>query len=287
MSGESFHLQCMGGGQKVDIDFREQDLASSETVLINGRNYALSGDPLEIARLRRLIPSLSNIENTTLEGLKLRLAESGVTDVAVGGKVDSLLREVFSPQEIDLSAAREAYLATDSPREAHAEVGILRPDGSTASLRLGKDEAYGAHRVGSVTKTFTAFLAMKLVNDDVISLETRCGDLISDEILEKVFDDPVAAKEMTLEQLLSHTSGLQFDDRPRGGPRGEDGAVRLPTLHDRFIYQGTVDDKYKHEHQPGNGIGLYSNIGFDVAAWMMEIAYNRTKGHETPEIPFS
>ena len=60
--------------------------------------------------------------------------------------------------------------------------------------------------------------------------------------------EPEKAKLMTLEQLLSHTSGLEYDDRPLGGPTGEDPRVKLSTLHDRFIYQGTLNEKYKHEY---------------------------------------
>lgn len=289
MSDSNFHLHFTSRSQTFDIDFQSQEMPSSETVCINGRNYILQGDTFKIAWLRAKIPSLSNAENITLEDLQVRLQALGATDVSVTDKVDSLVRAHFSPPEIDLTAAREAYLlATERPLESHAEVGILRADGETAVLRLGKDEAYGAHRVGSVTKTFTAFLAMKLVNDGMISLSTKCGDLIDEEMLATIFTDPSAAKEMTLEQLLSHTSGLEYDDRPQGGVHGEDPAVQLPTLHARFVYhQERLDKKYDYKHRPGDGISLYSNIGYDVAAWMMEIAYNRAKGHETPVIPFS
>lgn len=288
MAGGGFHLHFTSRAQTFDIDFQEQERASSETVLINGRHYSLQGDIFKIAWLKNKIPSLSNSENISLEDLQLRLQEIGATNFSVTDKVVALSRTHFSPFEIDVTAAREAYLlATEHPLESHAEVGILRSDGSTLNLRLGKDEAYGAHRVGSVTKIFTAFLALKLVNDGVISLGTKCGELIDEGVLRRVFADPTTAKEMTLEQLLSHTSGLEYDDRPIGGPHGEDSAVKLLTLHDRFLHQGTLDYRYKHEHQPGDGAGLYSNLGFDVAAWMMEIAYNRMKGHATPEISFS
>ena len=63
--------------------------------------------------------------------------------------------------------------------------------------------------------------------------------LIDERILQGVFADPEKAKQMTLEQLLSHTSGLEYDDRPQDGPEGEDDSdVRLSTLNERFTYQG-------------------------------------------------
>lgn len=65
---------------------------------------------------------------------------------------------------VDFSVARAAYLeSVNCPLERHAEVGVLFPSGVVTSVRLGIDEAYGAHRVGSVTKTFTTFLAMSLL----------------------------------------------------------------------------------------------------------------------------
>src|SRR5437868_5093469 len=107
---------------------------------------------------------------------------------------------------LDFSRAREAYSsAIPRAEERHAEVGVLSPRGEVTCVRLGKDEPYGSHRVGSVTKTFTTFLALKLSHDGILprGLETRCVDVIPEEVLAHVFEDIEAAKNMTLEQLLS------------------------------------------------------------------------------------
>lgn len=298
MSSNDFHLHFVSKAQTFDIDFQAQKEASSDTVLVNGRNYSLKGDDFKIAWLRQKISSLSNGKNTTLEDLQLQLREIGLTDLSVTGRINTLSRAHFSPSmQIDVKSATEAYLlATAKPHDAHVAVGILRPDGSISELNLGKNEAYGAHRIGSVTKTFTAFLALKLMNDGMINLETSLGDLIDkklidERVLQGVFADPEKARQMTLEQLLSHTSGLDYDDKPRIGPEGEnDPNVMLSTLNERFTYQATLDEKYEHKHEPGEGTGLYSNLGFDVAAWMLEIAYNNNKKtlvDGKPTIPFS
>lgn len=191
---------------------------------------------------------------------------------------------ITETSQIDLSRARDAYEgAISNPRERHAEVGILLPNGKIEYARLGKDEEYGPHRVGSVTKTFTTFLALKLAKDGVLpqGLKTRCGDLLSGDILAKIFEDPVAAGNMTLEQLLSHTAGLERDDHSR------DQQIRLSTMHERFLQEGSEGRKFKHTSQPGDGIGSYSNAGVAVAGWMLEVAYNKYNGNETPVIPFS
>jgi hypothetical protein len=192
------------------------------------------------------------------------------------------LMHTSSPQ-VDLSEVRPAYEgAIDRPKEHHSEVGFLLPNGSVESARLGKNEEYGAHRVGSVTKTFTALLAMKLVKDGVLpnGLNTRCGDLLPDDILREVFEDLEAARNMTLEQLLSHTSGLESDDHCRL----QDPNTRPTTLHERFLMEGRVGHKYKHTSQPGDRVGSYSNAGLAVAGWMLERAYEQRYGRS---IPFS
>lgn len=293
----------MSGPQEFNISFRQsgtdynlklvKGTQSDHSVTIKGIQYAVLGD--DEAKLKSACDILSSVSLDSIysqDDLKDRLAL--VKNISFPQQVSEVGISVLhtqsnSPKEIDIKAASEAYLlATDKPQDSHASVGILRPNGQTIDFHLGKDEDYGAHRIGSVTKTFTTFLALKLVKDGVISLDTKCGDLITDEsILKGVFAEPEKAKKMTLEQLLSHTSGLEYEDRPQGGVKGDDSAVKLPTLEERFIHQEKLDYRYKHEHSPGDGTALYSNIGFDVAAWMMEIAYNKTKSHEAPKVPFS
>ena len=112
-------------------------------------------------------------------------------------------------------------------------------------------------------------------------LKTRCGDLSSKEILAKIFEDPAAAENMTLEQLLSHTAGLELDDHSCQQE------IRSSTMHERFLQEGQEGRKFKHTSQPGDGIGSYSNAGVAVAGWMLEVAYNKYNGKETPVIPFS
>lgn len=295
MSSNDFNVHFVVHSQSYDIDFQEEKEASSGTVLIDGRNYSLHGDTVQIFFLMQETIGLSPDQSITIENLQSRLKEIEATELSITEKVrDFSQARLFPSERIDVSSANEAYLqATEKPEEAHMSVGILRPNpkdktSQTISFSLGKDEDYGAHRVGSVTKTFTTFLALKLVKDGVIRLDTTCGEIIKDEkILKRVFAEPEKAKKMTLEQLLSHTSGLELEDWPQGGVQGNDSRVKFQTLHERFVYQGTMDYRYKHEHSPGSGKALYSNIGFDVAAWMMEIAYNHIEPHEIPQIPFS
>jgi len=84
---------------------------------------------------------------------------------------------------------------------------------------------------------------------------------------------------MTLEQLLSHTAGLECEDHCR--PM-QDPSLASRILQERFLQEAIFIEteppesrKYRHVSKPGNQIGYYSNAGVALASWMMEIAYNK------------
>lgn len=194
-------------------------------------------------------------------------------------KVFTPLQQPSVEARIDWSEAQSAYeQAITHPMDYHAEVGVLFPDGQTQTRQLGKKElhGYGAHRVGSVTKTFTTFLALKLAQTTHLlpnGLSTRCHEILPDEVFEQVFEDPDAARAMTLEQLLSHTAGLELEDH--------NGKYETPpsSLHERFLQE---KQKFKHVSKPGEGLGTYSNAGLAVAGWVLEYAYNIGKPSYLP-----
>ena len=78
---------------------------------------------------------------------------------------------------------------------------------------------------------------------------------------------------MTLDQLLSHTAGIEYKDHCR------DQKVSAPTLYERFTQEAKEGRKYQHIVRPGDRIGHYSNAGLAVAGLMLEKAYNDYKPH--------
>jgi hypothetical protein len=193
----------------------------------------------------------------------------------VSGPKEPIYPQSSRSVQRDWSKAQSAYNDTvkeiPDADQRHAEVGILTPDEKIEIKRLGKQEEYGSHRVGSVTKTFTTFLALKLIHDGVLpnGLSTKCDEKLFDqEFLKQVFEKPDLAKEMTLEQLLSHTAGMENKDHCR------DQKVSAPTLYERFTQEAKEGRKYRHIVHPGDRIGCYSNAGLAVAGLMLEKAYN-------------
>lgn len=169
-------------------------------------------------------------------------------------------------------AYRKAVATLPDSNERHAEVGLIFPKEHPEIKQLGKQEkeGYGSHRVGSVTKTFTTFLAFKLIQRGLLplGLTTRLGDIFGREFLEQVFDNPDLAQEMTLEQLLSHTAGIEYSDHCR------EQKASAPTLSQRFLQEAQEGRKYRHIVHPGDRVGHYSNAGLAVAGLMLEKAYN-------------
>ncbi len=95
----------------------------------------------------------------------------------------------------------------------------------------------GQYRIGSITKTFTAVLAMQARDAGLLSLDDRVGKYLGD----------VGYAEARLRQLLSHTSGIQSEpagpwwERSRGGDfdmlaTANDGSGRVASPGEYYHY---------------------------------------------------
>ena len=111
-----------------------------------------------------------------------------------------------------MTTREELAAAVDEVAAETAFSGVVRVDGPDGEL-LGR--AYGfadrAHRVpmtvgtrigvASGAKTFTALTVMRLVEDGVLGLDTRARELLGADL-------PLVDDAVTVEQLLSHRSGI-------------------------------------------------------------------------------
>jgi len=116
--------------------------------------------------------------------------ESGAVDPAVRSRVDRLLSSAF-PQD----GPGAAVIAV---REGSV---VLRKGYGLANLELRVPvEPWMIFKVASITKEFTAALVLQLVEEGVLSL--------ADEITKFLPDYPVQGHRVTVEHLLTHTSGI-------------------------------------------------------------------------------
>ncbi|MEM8830370.1 MAG: serine hydrolase [Cyanobacteria bacterium P01_G01_bin.19] len=100
---------------------------------------------------------------------------------------------------------------TRAPEVPGAVVAIVSPSGSyfgASGLANVEDDiplqSSDRFEIGSITKTFTATTILQLVEEGVLSLE----DNLTDWLPESVTADIPNANEITLENLLQHTSGI-------------------------------------------------------------------------------
>jgi CubicO group peptidase (beta-lactamase class C family) len=104
--------------------------------------------------------------------------------------------------------------------------------------------------LGSVTKVFTASIALQLVGDDVLSLDAPIADMLPPGRCREVLGD------VSLRHLLTHTSGMEDDAAEAAGRPGSPAQyVRLCT-RDRLFEAG--------EHFS------YANAGYVVVGHLVE-----------------
>lgn len=117
---------------------------------------------------------------------------------------------------------------------------------------------------------FTALLAKILEEKKILPLNSKLSDFFREEHF-KIFADPEAAKNITLEMLLSHTSGLQYDADCFNNKRG-------PLPLDTILSSMDEGGIYLFAN-PGDGIYSYSNqIG--LAALLIEKSYKKLQAQE-------
>jgi D-alanyl-D-alanine carboxypeptidase len=139
----------------------------------------------------------------------------------------------MAQQQVDgLPGRLEALLARAVDRRRHVRHGLLAvatDDGSFAwkgahgvadpdGTPITVDTPYP---IASVTKTFTAVVVMKLHERGELEISARLVDHLPAEVTDRlhVLDGVDHTADITLEHLLSHTSGLAdyYEDAPKGG----------------------------------------------------------------------
>lgn len=110
-------------------------------------------------------------------------------------------------------------------------------------------------QMGSITKTWTATLVMELIEEGRLGLADRLVDVLPGFTLR----DPAAARRITVEQLLTHTSGIDGDQFLDFG-RGSDAVARFVDAAREFALV----------HPPGGGWS-YCNAGFVLAGRIVEL----------------
>lgn len=187
--------------------------------------------------------------------------------------VVSELRERMIPT-IPSGAGASVLVAANGEKPRHLGLG-------TTSVEGGQPIDINTTAVmGSGAKMFTGILSKVLEGKGVLSLQTKLSDVLEERHF-AIFHDPAAAKNITLEMLLSHTSGLQFHaDIERNEREGMD----WDKILDGMCEEAAKNPKKKIQITgvPGDGIYAYSNQ-ISLAAIFIEMAYHRAYKKTHPD----
>jgi CubicO group peptidase (beta-lactamase class C family) len=115
-------------------------------------------------------------------------------------------------------------------------------------------------QVGSISKVFTATQIMQLIGEGKLSLDTRVGEILPEF---RVADADVT-KQVTVRNLLTHTSGIDGDISVEAGP-GDDAIARYVA--------GLADVPQLH---PLDAMLSYCNAGWVIAGRIIEVLTART-----------
>ncbi|MEV4050373.1 serine hydrolase [Amycolatopsis sp. NPDC049688] len=172
--------------------------------------------------------------------------------------------EPGQPARVPLDAAhwrrRLAELARKH-RVPGAALGILRGDEQVVASHGVLNTATGVEvtddsvfQIGSITKVWTATVAMQLVDEGLLDLDAPVADVLPELRLA----DPDVTKQVTLRHLLTHTSGIDgdvFTDTGRGDDCIEKFVGLLPEVAQNHPLGATLS---------------YCNSGFVLAGRVIE-----------------
>lgn len=271
---------------RVQLEPRRQDLLAllaslrDETTGENADDHVtLSALPFAEDRLTKQYSSPARLAIASIASLVIMV---GVVVVITGG-ADSLVgAAVDSPREPEFDNV-SAFSDTDISRIdawLQEQVGVAQyPSLSVAIVREGKivyQNAFGfenikaskkatlqtQYHVASVTKAFTASLAVILHDRGVVDLDQPVVKYLPSDV--SISTTPELGATITLRQLASHTSGL-----PRGVPGRVQSVEGWYDLEPKRLYDHLASATL--EFDPGTD-EEYSNLGFGLLGHALERA---------------
>ncbi len=178
--------------------------------------------------------------------LSISALSAQTTDFA---KIDSLLQRIEENERGMGSLA----IWMDGELAYSRAIGYENVEAAEAA---GPETIYG---IGSISKVFTAVIALRLAEEGQLALNTR---------LSKYFPGLPNADSITVEQLLRHRSGLHnFTDDPDYATFMEQPQSREQLL-ERFADKGT-------DFSPGEKMS-YSNTGYVILSFLLEEASGKS-----------
>lgn len=179
-----------------------------------------------------------------------------------------------APPQAGLQQALDAVVAAGAVgavAEVRTDHGTWRSSSGSAEFNGSKPKPQDLFRAGSVTKTFVATVVLQLVQEHKLGLDDKLADL-----LPQTAGVVPNAEHITVEQLLTHTSGLAdfMRDLPLNPPSSFL-AIRWKTWDPwemvklAAAHPSTEQGKYK-----------YSNAGYQLLGMIIQRTTHHSYGAE-------
>ncbi|MFH9061348.1 serine hydrolase domain-containing protein [Streptomyces coeruleorubidus] len=172
-------------------------------------------------------------------------------------------RTATQPRNPALAAAIAALPSADATAalvRVGGDEGVWRGSSGVHDLRTGRPADPGARfRAGSVTKVFTAAVALQLAAEGRLDLDRGARSYLPDLI-------PASYEGVTVRQLLDHTHGIPAPDFP--GTTVEEVYADRFRVHDPRDMVRSATSK-KREFAPGER-QHYLNIGYTITGLLIE-----------------
>ncbi|WP_419870244.1 serine hydrolase domain-containing protein [Chryseobacterium sp. CT-SW4] len=141
----------------------------------------------------------------------------------------------------------------------HDQPSFLKVTGFSDVEKQQKANMNTQYRIGSISKTFTAVLIMKAVEEKKISLDKK---------LSEFYPDIPNAHKITIENLLQHRTGIH-------NLTNEAGYWQYHTQPQTENSLVTIIKKYKSDFEPGTRYE-YSNSNYILLGFILEKIYKKT-----------
>ncbi|MEQ1825880.1 MAG: serine hydrolase domain-containing protein [Pirellula sp.] len=188
--------------------------------------------------------------------------EPSFGDVSGFGDDDTVRIDSWLQEQVDL--AKYPSLAVAIVRDGEIVYGRAFGFEDIKSSKLATRQTQ--YNVASVTKVFTASLAVMLHEQGVVDLDQPVAKYLAESVV--ISNSPKVGATITLRQLASHTSGL-----PRGVPGRVQSVEGWYALEPQRLYDHLATVKL--ESEPGTK-ELYSNLGFGLLGHALERAANKS-----------
>ena len=198
--------------------------------------------------------SLSKLVCLCLMSIKYLLIAIVSLSVALSG---STLAHASTDDEIN-TYANEAVERSRIPGVEMTVIqdGVLKPSRSYGNLK-----ADNIMPIGSISKPLTSYAIMKLVEDNKLKLDDKLSSYISE--LNLTYEG--SKSDVTIRQLLNHTSGLSTAE-----------GRRLIGINDNSVYRHAMRlSNAQLMHQPGTTFE-YSNANYAILGALIEEVSNQS-----------